>query len=240
MGIAERPAYLRDVVLHSALGGITYDRLQNSDFVLMLLHEISEFRARAASYRDFRVSAGAWGTGEAGRYGRVLGYNVKLDESDTVNIHAEDIVLAKAKQAGLRSISVLAVVAPTQEDHASGKETATLHPCGRCRTTLSESPLITDDTLIVTARPDFTAIQLASLSAIRAAHENDDESGIATFHYPATPAIFAPRNFPDDWELYYGDVAPRSVQEIDSKDFDESVGLYLLQRAAERRTSGGF
>ena len=121
MSIVERPVFLRDVVSESVLGGHTFGRLQLGDFVLQLLLETSEFRERAASYRDFGVAAGAWCLGGAGRYGRTLGYNVKLDGTDLVNIHAEDQVVAKAEQAGFDTISVLTIVGTTQVDHASGK-----------------------------------------------------------------------------------------------------------------------
>jgi len=227
MDIVRRPVHLRDVAAQSYLGGHTFERFQLGDFVLQLLHETSEFRDRAASYRNFGVAAGAWCKGVDQKYGRVLGYNVKVDDTDLVNIHAEDLVTTKAKDANFDQISVLAVIGPTQEDHASSKHTETLHPCGRCRGRLADSPLVRPDTLFVAARPDFTVIQFASLAAIQAVHDDGDDSGITTFRFPETPAILAPRSMPDDW------TASRPmmrVEEIDSADYDETVGLYLLQR----------
>lgn len=240
MSIVERPVYLRDVVKESVLGGHTFERMQLGDFVLQLLLETSEFRERAASYRDFSVAAGAWCIGSGGLYGRTLGYNVKLDETDLVNIHAEDQVVAKAEQAGFGAISVLAIIGPPQEDHASGKLTETLHPCGRCRGRLGESPLVSKDTLIVTAQPDFTVIQFASLSAIIAAHQGEPNPGITTFTFPETPAILQPRDFPSEWELASGRVEPRTVPEIDSRDFDSTIGMYLLQRYQSHVESAGL
>lgn len=227
MGIIRRPVLLRDVATESYLGGHTFERLQMGDFVLQLLLETSELRDRAASYRDFKVAAGAWCKGPDRQYGRALGYNVKLDDTDAVNIHAEDLVTAKAEDVGFTAISVLAVIGPTQEDHASGRHTETLHPCGRCRGRLEDSPLINEKTLFVTARPDFTVIQFAGLSAIRAAHDTGDESGITTFRFSKTPEILKPLDMPDDWQAYR---EPIEVPEIDSSDYDDTIGLYLSHR----------
>jgi len=230
MDMVRRPVLLRDVAAESYLGGHTLERMQLGDFVLQLLHETSEFRARAASYRRFDVAAGAWCKGAGSTYGRVLGYNVKLDGTDMVNIHAEDLVTTKALDAGFQSLSVLAVIGPTQEDHASGLHTETLHPCGRCRGRLLESPLVNEHTLFVTARPDFTVIQFASLTAISAMHDRGDGGEIVTFRFPETPEILKPRNMPDGWEW---NRTPVQVEEIDSRDYDETVGLYLQQRYFE-------
>lgn len=228
--IVRRPVFLHDVVTESYLGGFTYERLQMGDFVLGLLHETSEFRSRAASYRGFDVAAGAWCKGEGNTYGRVLGHNVKLDGTDYVNIHAEDMVTTKAEDANLGRIAVLAVIGPIQEDHASGLEMDTLHPCGRCRDRLAASPLIDEKTLFVTARPDFTVIQLASLSAIRAAHNGGGSEEIRTFTFPETPRILQPRDMPNEWRP---NVAPVEVEEVDCTDYDSTIGLYLSHRYFE-------
>lgn len=227
LDIVRRRSYLRDVEVQSVLGAHTFKRLQRADFVLMLLHEAAEFRQRAASYRNFNVGAAAWCKGPGNWSSRVVGHNVKLDETDQVNIHAEDVLTAKIEDGQLGKIAVLAVIGPTQEDHASGKTTKTLHPCGRCRDRLGASPAMTPSTLIVTARPDFTAIEFASLAAIRALHETGDDERVMTFEFDTTPAIFAPRNLPDEWSPGQ---QPYRIEEIDSRDYDETIGLYLARR----------
>lgn len=223
------PVPLYDTAVESNFYGFTYGRFQLGDTVLQLLLDTSEFRARAMSYRGFKVAAGAWCvTGQ--RHGRVLGYNVKVDDTDTVNIHAEDLVTEKAREAGFRHISVLSIIGPTQEDNTSGKEMETLHPCGRCRERLNRSELVSDDTLVVTARPDFRVIQIANISALTVAHDQGDMSGITTFQYVATPQILKPRNH-DAWQTN----TPIRVEEIDSTDYDTSVGSFLLHRAFAER-----
>lgn len=229
LDIVRHPVLFRDFALDSYTGAFTYERLQLGDCVLQLLLETSEFRSRAASYRSFDVAAGALCKGEGTRFGRVLGHNVKLDDTDYVNIHAEDLVTTKARDAELGDIAVLAVVGPVQEDHASGALMDTLHPCGRCRDRLLESPLVSDATLFVMARPDFTVIQLGSLTDIRGAH-NGGGNNLATFRYLNTPPILRPRTIPDEWNSR---MEPVVVEEIDSQDYDLTVGHFLLQRYAQ-------
>lgn len=223
-----QPVPLHDSVVRNYFGNYSSANFQFGGAVLGLLLDTSEFRDRAQSYRNFNVAAGAWCMGPE-TFGRVLGYNIKADETDAVNIHAEDLVVEKAAAADFTSISVLTVIGPTQEDHASGKHTETLHPCGRCRGRLAASPLINEQTLVVTARPDFRVIQLASLAAIIAAHDSGDASGITTFRFDDTPAILQPRK----WEP--GSGIPQAVEEIDSTDYDATVGLHLIRRFQELR-----
>ncbi len=227
--ISRQPRPLWDVEYLSATGAFDFSRLQLADVVLSLLVQTAEFRKIAkSSYRNFHVSAGAMAI-KGARIGRVLGYNIKLDETDLVNIHAEDLVLAKASDYGFDKISVLAVIGPTQEDHASGRHTPTLHPCGRCRERLRESPLISDDTLIVTAKPDFTAIELATLGDIEKVHETNDSSGIESYSFGATPQVFSPLPQPDE----HGHIRP-SEHEVDDTDWQSTVGRFLTARYVEK------
>lgn len=111
---------------------INFYRTQLADFALYLLLGTKEMQESAVSYRGFDVAAGmiAVKPGPLGQsVGRFLGVNVKVDETDTINIHAEDMARQKARKAGFAAVSVVAVIGPTQEDHASGLHTSTLHPC---------------------------------------------------------------------------------------------------------------
>jgi cytidine deaminase len=228
MAEVRRPLQHADVYLESALGGHTFERFQLGDLVLQLLLDTSEARLRAMSYRDFNVAAGTWAL-KYPRYGRLLGFNVKMDETDAVNIHAEDVVTAKALDAGYNQISVLTVIGPTQEDHASGKHTDTLWPCGRCRGRLAESPLVNDETLIVSATPDFRTIAMGGLASVIALHDTGDDSGITTFRFPATPEVLKPRMYET------GPNGMLAFPDTDATEYDESIGLHLLRRHAQLR-----
>lgn len=224
---AATPVPLFDIETRSMLGGHTFERMQLDDSVLRLLIDTAEFRSRAMSYRDFNVAAGAWCL-DPPKYGRVLGYNIKVDATDAVNIHAEDLVLQKAQASSYKDISVVSVVGQSQQDHKSGRDFPTLHPCGRCRERLTEATLISEKTLFVMAQPDFTVIQIATLPGIIAAHEAGDASGIATFDYPKTPAVFRP------FEVAGNRVRAITPEEIDTTDYDSTIGAYLLERYVEQ------
>jgi cytidine deaminase len=229
LSLVRQPMEYRDAYLETA-GAVTFSYLQLGSTVLQLLLDTSEAREWAVSYRDFDVAAGAWAV-DYPRYGRLLGFNVKVDETDAVNIHAEDIVTAKALDAGYKHISVLTVIGPTQEDHASGRHTETLWPCGRCRGRLADSPLVSDETLIVSATPDFRTIAMGSLASIIALHDADDNSGITTFTFPTTPAVLQPRVYET------GPGGRLAFPDTDATDYNESIGLFLQQRYA-RHTVG--
>lgn len=216
-----------DVQYTPHLAQLDFARLQLSDFVLQLLRNTAEFRSKALSYRGFKVAAGALGTAGNGM-GRVLGFNVKFDETDRVNIHAEDLVAAKAEDAAFDAISVLSVIGPPQEDHASGRSMPTLHPCGRCRHRLSNNNLIQDDTLIVTATPDFTAIEMGTLADIKAAHDHPGENALQLFTYPKTPEVFSPITVDKR-----GFAVP---VEIDDSDWQATVGQFLMARYILRQS----
>ena len=108
-------------------------------------------------------------------------------------------------------------------------DTQTLQPCGRCRERLRESPLISDDTLIVTAKPDFTAIELATLGGIENVHDGNDSSGIESYHFEATPQVFSPLPQPDE----HGYIRP-SEYEVDDTDWQRTVGQFLMARYVEK------
>lgn len=208
-------------------GGMNFYRTQMADVVLSLLINTVDYRKKAMSYRGFNVGAGAMLL-QGSRVGRVFGINAKFDDTDRVNIHAEDLVIAKATDAGFDTISVLAVIGPTQEDHGSGIIMPTLHPCDKCRTKLADSPLMKDDTILVTARPDFTAIEVATLKDINNAHQNNDPSGINTFYFDNTPDVFSPIPPPVDGKMYRAS----EIVEVDDSDWQQSIGQLLMARYA--------
>lgn len=154
------------------------ERYQQGDIVLQLLLAARIALAQAVSYRRFDVAASATAIAPDGRVGRFLGYNVKVDPSDTVNIHAEDLVREKARRRGYGKIATLVVVGEPQRDTQSGKESATLHPCGRCRDRMQDDPLIDKNALIVTSTPEMQTIEFGGLDDYIASQQQ----GITTLH----------------------------------------------------------
>lgn len=208
--------------------GIDYYRTQLGDFVLQLLMETKARQSSAVSYRSFNVAAGAYAHKHGPRgytIGRNIGVNVKVDGTDTINIHAEDVAVGKAKYQGFGDVSVLTVIGPTQEDHASSLHTSTLHPCGRCRGRLHNSDMIRGDTLVVTARDDFTAIDISDLDGLRHLHDDGDASGVISFELHRSQELFEPVQIPESGRIVLDDDL-----EVDSSEWDETVAAHLTAR----------
>jgi cytidine deaminase len=207
---------------------IGYYRTQLADFVLHLLIETAARQPKAVSYRSFNVAAGAYAL-KPGPLGHIIergmGVNVKVDDTDTINIHAEDLAVGKAAARGCDAVSVLTVIGPTQEDHVSGKHTSTLHPCGRCRGRLSNNALIRDDTLVVTAREDFSMIDVSDINGIKLLHDEGDDCGVRSFKLTQSQKLFTPVDVPETGVIVLGD-----KYEVDSSEWDETIGMYLLHR----------
>jgi len=147
----------------------------------------------AVSWREFYVGAGGFGanlnfTDICAHYGS----NIKVDGEGSINEHAEDIVIGKARKHGHQLLS-LVVVGNPQEDHESGRLSPTLHPCGRCRQMLTEATdVITPRTTIFTATPDLKVFEMFGLEALKSFHQtgHQDSANMWQFDMPSL----------DDWD----------------------------------------
>lgn len=158
--------------------------------LLRALHQAREARELAVSYRNFKVGAAAVALGaEPADFQIVVGANIKPEIDSVVNIHAEQVALQKAENRHYKAISLVAVVGDTQPDQQSGKDMVTLHPCGLCRLALYNSNLIDSEaTLIASALPDFSKIELYTPKGLINFHEHHDESGINLVELPGIRA----------------------------------------------------
>jgi cytidine deaminase len=127
----------------------------------------------SVSYRDFKVGATVFAMRNSPATSQfITGANIKPDKDSSVNVHAEQSAMKRARQAGFTAISIVAVVGETQDDQQSGHQMCTLHPCGLCRETLGQSPLIDNNlTLIATAHPDLRTIELSTITKLGQYHE---------------------------------------------------------------------
>ena len=141
--------------------------------VLRALHHAREARDLAVSYRNFNVGAAVFALKTIPASTQIItGANIKPEKESTINVHAEQLAIKRARQAGFTAISIIAVVGETQNDQQSGHEMCTLHPCGLCRESLKNSPLINNDlTLIATALPDLRTIELSTITKLGDYHE---------------------------------------------------------------------
>src|SRR5687768_14678056 len=142
---------------------VTLSSLTN---LVYLIRAAKQASAKASSWRDFNVGAAAMAYDlSRGRIGFLLGYNFKPVNPGEVNIHAEQIVIAKARYHGLDRIFSMAVWGKEQPDQQSDILSATLHPCGRCREMMrTEAPEITPETVILSGNADFSVCEIFTLS----------------------------------------------------------------------------
>lgn len=162
--------------------------------LLFALVKAREARTHAVSWRHFDVGAAIMALRTNTSLLRYIsGVNIKPEENSEINIHAEQLALSKLAADGFDMVSMVAVVGEIQNDQQSKKVMHTLHPCGLCRTVLLQSPLIDNErTLIVSAVPDFSVIEIATIVGLQKYHEHDDASGITRFSFDEPLDILKP------------------------------------------------
>lgn len=195
--------------------------------VLRALFAAREARELAVSWRDFKVGAAVVGmTFQPSGMRFMTGANVKPDEDSTMNVHAEQVALQKARDRQFDVVSIVAVVGETQNDTQSGKEMHTLHPCGLCRAIMLQDALVDPKaSLIVSALPDFSKIELYNLEALHAFHTTHDASGIQQFELPHLE-MFEPA--PTDVAAHIIEDTPESIRE--ERIWNDSIGTYVANR----------
>jgi cytidine deaminase len=167
------------------------------EYAMPALFKAQEAYRAALSYRNFRVGACAVTimTDQPILQTQMLcGANIKTASDDTINTHAEHMVISQIRQATRKSdtgpvVPLLAIVGDLQNDQQSGQPMLTLHPCGKCRDTFAEpdSP-IGPETTIVTATNDLRTLQISNLAILQAYHNgNTQNSGIITLRMPHAP-----------------------------------------------------
>jgi cytidine deaminase len=186
----------------------------------------------AVSWRDFKV--GATAVGVTPKYQFLTGVNIKPDEDSSINIHAEQLALQKARDRGFTAVRMLVVVGNTQPDTQSGHEMHTLHPCGLCRQVIEDDPMVDNEvTLIASTTPDFHTLELYNLEGLKSFNETGSEAGIARFSFPDMPLLFAPAPVLQPGEVY--DIGAHDTPELRAEEaiWNNNVGSFLLQRRLE-------
>ncbi len=132
-------------------------------------------RGWASSYRGFSVGCAMGVRAKANgssSYHIGMGANYKTGPGPSPKGCAEATTLHDV--AGIpnaEEILVIVVFGPPQEDHESGHDGVTLHPCGSCRTMLSQSKLVTEKTMIVcVSSEDSTTMERMTFTQLLALH----------------------------------------------------------------------
>jgi cytidine deaminase len=197
--------------------------------LLFAMQKSREAFGYAISWRNFNVGAAVVGINP--QYQFLTGVNVKPDEESSVNIHAEQLALQKARDRGFSAVRMIVVIGNVQADTQSGHEMHTLHPCGLCRQVIEEDPMIDNDvTLIASTTLDFRTLELYNLKSLKAFHESGSEEGIERFLFPDMPNLFAPVPQLQRGGAY--DLAAHDTSELRAEEdiWDENVGLFLARR----------
>ena len=194
--------------------------------LLAVLLKARSAREHAVSYRKFDVGAAAFTMRYEPSGSQIFtGANFKPSPESPYNIHAEQLAVERAHLLGYQAVSMIGVVGETQPDQQSGHEMNTLHPCGKCRSALGNSPLVSRDrTLIATASPDLRTIELSTVTKLNLYHDD------AEFHHLAQIAL------PDLSLLHPFEQKSGVIQLADSQKerdeedaWEESVSPHLLR-----------
>ncbi len=197
--------------------------------LLLALNRAREARGIAISYRDFTVGASVVGLKANPSFLQFIsGINIKPEEDSVINIHAEQLALTKLEEDGFDMVSMIAIVGELQADQQSGKTMHTLHPCGLCRKVLLSSPIMDGElTLIVTALPDFSVIEVSNLTGLQRFHELGDDSGITRFHFDTPLKILTPYDGSVPADLRLLDTPEALAEE---REWDRIIGDPLIKR----------
>ncbi len=132
--------------------------------LVFLIRSAEVAGAQAASWRDKRVGAAAYCMDrDNSRNGIVGGYNVRTHNGVEMNIHAEEMGIARAEYKGFTDIAALTVWGEPEFDEILGETPTTLLPCRLCLDFMKKSPLITNRTAILSGNSDFSTCQLYGL-----------------------------------------------------------------------------
>lgn len=155
------------------LGG--FATLSDDELVQAMAVEAARAYELGHSYRNFRVGAAAlYLCNDEPRI--EYGANFKGGKDCKIDRHAEQEILASLRSIGNVVCRVLAVSGDLQTDQHSGKHTHTLHPCGWCRDAIASSPLITPETVIVSARPNLSVIEYGQRDEYLQFHSGEVDS----------------------------------------------------------------
>ncbi len=134
----------------------------------------------AWSWRGYRVgAAGIAFDFERRIYGSFVGANIKPAQDSPMNIHAEQMVIAKARFHKLPSIIALAVWGDPNDTDSNPNGAKTRRPCLRCDHMFIEEPEVSDRTLILSSNQDFTACEFYTVRELHDFYLNN-ESGQLT------------------------------------------------------------
>lgn len=142
--------------------------LEGVPYMVSQVREAADEFAR--SYRGFKVGAMVLAVApDEAKMGWFFGANSK-PRPDSIKQCAEQHALSKATANGYEQAVGMIISGPNNQDHGSGLEPPTLHPCETCRDIFRGSDLVAEDTLIMTVSPDEDRYELMLERELQALH----------------------------------------------------------------------
>lgn len=129
--------------------------------LIYLIRASAAESAKAVSWRDYRVGAAAVSFNFDTHVTSVMtGSNVKPEENGGLNLHAEQISLAKVRRFQLGEVIAMAVWGDPTDLDANPNQEPTLRFCRRCSDMFDSAPEITDKTILLSGNRDFSKCEL--------------------------------------------------------------------------------
>jgi cytidine deaminase len=132
----------------------------------------------ALSWRNYKVGAAvlAYNLGTPAM-GTFIGANIKPQPAGGLNLHAEQIALAKARINNLNHIFGISIWGDPADLDANPSHSPTRIPCRRCDKMFSELPEVKPETLIVSSNVDLTVCELYTVEELRRYYQNPEAHG---------------------------------------------------------------
>lgn len=133
---------------------------------------------QAVSWRNYRVGAVAIAYNlEAPAMGIVVGANFKPDRTTGLNLHAEQIALAKARQHHLNKVMALAVWGDPNDENANPTKAPTLRPCRRCSDMFDIAPAVLPETFILGGNSDWSVCEFYTVKELSDYYKKSEATG---------------------------------------------------------------
>lgn len=132
----------------------------------------------AMSWRNYIVGAAVLAYNlDTPAMGTMVGGNIKPEQTGGLNLHAEQIALAKASNNNLDYIFGIAVWGDPTDLDANPNHSPTRTPCRRCDKMFSELPEVKPDTLIVSSNADLSVCELYTVEELKRYYQNPEAFG---------------------------------------------------------------
>lgn len=116
---------------------------------------------QADSWREYKVGSAILGYNfDDGILGITVGFNIKPQEGEGLNIHAEQMAVAKARLHRLTHIFGIAVWGDETDLDANPSHAPTLRPCKRCSGMFDECDAIKENTLILSGNKGLSTCEI--------------------------------------------------------------------------------